>query len=257
LFTNPRPEAADLGRYYKSEEYISHSNSRRGIINKVYHRIRKRNHKTKFSIIEREVNTGRILDIGCATGEFLAFMKERGWTCQGVEPDPEARAFAAENYGLEVLEEDALNQFPEKSFEVITLWHVLEHVPRLQERMKQLKRLLKPGGLLVIAVPNAASYDAQKYGSYWAGFDVPRHLYHFSKESAVSLFEKQGFMCKEILPMKFDAYYVSLLSEKYRKSSLKILKAFFSGWRSNCYARRHQNGHSSLIYLLKMAKTEN
>jgi 2-polyprenyl-3-methyl-5-hydroxy-6-metoxy-1,4-benzoquinol methylase len=251
IFTNPRPIASDLGKYYKSEEYISHSNSQKGIVNKVYHWIRRRNHKTKFQLITKYVDTGRLLDIGCATGEFANYFKSKGWEVTGVEPDADARKFALTTYNIKVLPEEDIQKLEAGSYDVITLWHVLEHVPELGKRIRELKSLLHDNGLLVIAVPNPESYDAKYYGEFWAGYDVPRHLYHFSQKAAKGLFERFGLSCIGIIPMKFDSYYVSMLSEKYRNSGSRLMKAYRSGCRSNKYAKKNDNNYSSLIYLLK------
>jgi 2-polyprenyl-3-methyl-5-hydroxy-6-metoxy-1,4-benzoquinol methylase len=256
LFTNPRPEAANLGKYYKSENYISHSNSRKGILNKVYHLIRRHNHKKKFNLISGLVNKGEILDIGCATGEFLNYFKERGWGISGVEPDADARSYAKANYNIDVWPEEEIDRLTPGTFDIISLWHVLEHVPALNERMIAIEELLKDEGYAVIALPNVASYDAAWYGEFWAGYDVPRHLYHFSRETAEKLFSKHGFQLVKIEPMKFDAYYVSLLSEKYKNKRKSLFKAMNRGCKSNQWAKRHQNDYSSLIFVLKKKKTE-
>jgi|WetSurMetagenome_2_1015567.scaffolds.fasta_scaffold85646_2 2-polyprenyl-3-methyl-5-hydroxy-6-metoxy-1,4-benzoquinol methylase len=253
LFTNPRPPSQELGRYYKSENYISHSNSQKGIINRIYHIIRKRNHKKKYNIINREIANGKILDIGCATGEFLHFFQKKGWDVNGIEPDPDARKFACESYKMKVSSESELDNFENEIFDVITMWHVLEHVSDLNRRMSDIVRLLKTNGLIVIAIPNAGSYDAQHYGSFWAGYDVPRHLYHFTPEVALKLFCRYSLKCIKIVPMKFDSFYVSLLSEKYLSKQKKYLKAFFIGLKSNCRGRKNNN-YSSLIFLLKKEK---
>jgi 2-polyprenyl-3-methyl-5-hydroxy-6-metoxy-1,4-benzoquinol methylase len=255
LFTNPRPQKEDLGHYYKTENYISHSNLQKGLINRIYHFIRKKNHKKKYSIIKKEIPSGKILDIGCATGEFLNYFKRKGWGVTGVEPDSDARKFASENYKLNVFLESELDNFEDGNFDVITMWHVLEHVSDLNKRMSELVRLVKTDGLIVIAVPNAGSYDAQQYGSFWAGYDVPRHLYHFSREAALNLFNKYSLKCIEIVPMKFDSFYVSLLSEKYLSEKKKYFKAFRMGLKSNREGRKNNNNYSSLIFLLKKEKS--
>lgn len=254
LFTNPRPEPEKIGAYYKSEEYISHSNTRKGLISQIYHRVRRHNFKQKFKLISQESKGSNILDVGCATGGFLSFFKQKGWTVTGVEPDPEARNFAIQQEGLQVFDEKELDHLPEKSFDVITLWHVLEHVPNPQQRLNQLKNLLKDDGLLVIAIPNPGCFDAQHYGTFWAGYDVPRHLLHFKQPVARKFFEKMQWRISGIYPMKFDSYYISLLSEKYQFGKTSYLRAFKTGWRSNRWARKNQNNYSSLIYLLRKEK---
>ncbi len=254
LFTNPRPALNDLGRYYKSEDYISHSNTKKGLVSKVYHWVRNHNFKKKFKIIS-ELSKGReLLDVGCATGGFLSFFKEKGWSVTGIEPDSDARKVAKEVNGLNVFDESELVHFKENSFDVITMWHVLEHVPFPGERLEVLKRLLKEDGLLVIAIPNPGSYDAEFYGKFWAGYDVPRHLLHFKQNVAKKFFEKLHLDCFCIKPMKFDSYYISLLSEKYKNGKTSYINAFFKGWKSNRFAKKHENNFSSLIYLLRKKK---
>lgn len=250
-FTNPRPEAENLSAYYKSEEYISHSNTKKGIVNKVYHFVRNYSHKKKYSLINKfQTNGNSILDIGCATGEFLNFFKEKGWETLGIEPGVEARKFAKENYNLNVYEESEIEKLPNQSYSVITMWHVLEHVPQLNKRITELKRILKDDGILVIAVPNSNSYDAEYYKNFWAAYDVPRHLYHFNSDTLRKLFKKNDFRIEKILPMKFDSYYVSLLSEKYKNKKSNFLKAFYIGLKSNFKAGNELN-NSSIILVLK------
>lgn len=247
-FTNPRPYANELGKYYKSTDYISHSNSRKGFFNTVYQQVRNYTLKKKFRLITQKVSSGVILDIGCATGEFLNTMKSHGWKTNGIEPDDLVRKAANEKYGLEVFEENELNTLPLHSYDVITMWHVLEHVPNLNERIEQCKKLLKPEGYLYIAVPNSESYDAEIYKEFWAAYDVPRHLYHFSKETINRLLENHKMKISEILPMKFDSFYVSILSEKSKGNKLPWIKAIWNGFWSNLKASKKMN-FSSLIFI--------
>lgn len=250
-FTNPRPEAAELGKYYESAEYISHSDSRKGIFAAVYQQVRKFTLGRKLAMISKFQQKGEILDIGCATGQFLNYMAEHGWNATGIEPDNKTRARAISEYGLKVFPEEQLNSFDKATFDIITMWHVLEHVSDLNGRMKQLKNLLKPQGTLIIAVPNCEAYDAKIYREFWAGYDLPRHLYHFSKSDMKLLVEKFGFTIVNVLPMKFDAFYVSLLSEKYKAGKMRWLPALWNGFWSNLKSGQNQ-GHSSLIYVIKL-----
>ena len=250
-FTNPRPEAEQLGRYYKSENYIAHSNTHKGFIARLYQMVRNQTLQQKYRLIAKSVPKGTILDIGCATGEFLSVFKSKGWKSIGIEPDSDAAGYAKTNYALDVFGENELNSLPANSCDVITMWHVMEHVDDLSTRVEQIKRLLKPGALVFVAVPNPNSWDAVHYDKNWAALDVPRHLSHFSQSNMQFLFvTNKNFEIVNTLPMIFDSFYVSLLSEKYLKSVGGIFRAFFVGLRSNIKAS--QNGeYSSLIYVFQ------
>jgi 2-polyprenyl-3-methyl-5-hydroxy-6-metoxy-1,4-benzoquinol methylase len=250
LFTNPRPKASKLSSYYQSEEYISHSNSRKGFQNILYQMVRNYTISQKLKLILNYKITGSILDIGCATGEFLNHCKSKKWNVLGIEPNESARRDGIENYSLVIEDETHLSTISQSSFDVITMWHVLEHVPLLNERMDQLQKLLRPDGYLFIAVPNANSLDAKLYNSFWAAYDVPRHLYHFTRDTISQLFSRHSFELINTVPMKFDAYYVSILSEKYIHLKNNFLNGLLSGYASNRAA--HQNKeYSSMIYVFK------
>lgn len=252
LFTNPRPAAGELPAYYQSAEYISHSNSRQGIQNFIYQQVRKYTLGRKYKLIQNYSQGSRILDIGCATGEFLNYFKKRNWETFGIEPDAKARKMGISNYALHIEDEEYLDKLPDASFDVITMWHVLEHVPLLNERIAQLQRLLSPRGILFIAVPNPASPDAVFYGSYWAAYDVPRHLYHFTRKTIPFLFSKHAFRLVQEIPMKFDSYYVSMLSEKYMTGKNRFFTSIVRGFKSNRSADR-SGEYSSLIYAFRKA----
>lgn len=251
LFVNPRPSSSEISRYYKSDNYISHSTKQKGLLNKVYVLIRKINHKKKYKIISKYKPTGSILDIGCATGEFLNYLKKNGREVCGIEPDETARTFAKKTYDLDVYNEEKLAELNENNFDIITMWHVLEHVHDINERINQIHRKLKNDGIAIIAVPNPASKDAAIYQNFWAGFDLPRHLYHFKFDTIKALFEKNGFYFLEKIPMKYDAYYISMISEKYKTGGKKLFKAFFNGYKSNLWAKKNNNEFSSMIYIFK------
>jgi len=247
-FTNPRPEPASLGKYYESTEYISHSDKRKGLFASVYQLIRTYTLGRKQVLVEKYSPKGRILDIGCATGHFLHHMKGNGWDTMGIEPDKKTRERAIKELGVEVYAEEKLDTIINSEFDVVSLWHVLEHVPGLSTRMQQINKVLKKRGILILALPNPNSYDAIHYGEYWAGYDLPRHLYHFTKRDVETLLKKYGFALKAIRPMRFDSFYVSLLSEKYKTGKMKWLSAFGVGFISNLKARKDMN-YSSLIYI--------
>ena len=251
LATFPRPDLEQLPSYYKSENYISHTDSKKGFFDKVYQQVKNLMLKNKLNWIEKEEIPGaKILDIGAGTGDFLRAAKNRNWEVFGVEPNPDARKLASEK-GVEL--EKTTASFPDQSFDVITMWHVLEHVPDLEEQIKELDRLLKPNGLLVIAVPNFKSDDAKKYKENWAAYDVPRHLYHFSPSAIKKIFNSTGFLLTSQKGLFFDSFYVSLLSEKYSSGSGNFLRAGYNGITSNLKARSSGN-YSSLAYFLKKSR---
>ena len=251
-FTQDVPEQSAIGKYYQSEAYISHSDTKEGIINKLYHSVRKftLSNKRKLIFSQTKKQKGNILDVGCGTGAFLNTMKETGWSITGLEPDEQAAQNAKSLYNIDTQSSDQLFNLPANSFDAITMWHVLEHVHQLQEYIAQLKKLLTKNGVLFIAVPNYTSHDAAHYKESWAAYDVPRHLYHFSPESMKVLIEKHGMNIKAIKPMWYDSFYVSMLSEKCKHDKNNIIKAFFIGFISNCIALFDKKKCSSVIYVI-------
>ncbi len=249
-FTNPVPSEDTIGKYYQSEDYISHSDTKKGIINKLYHFVRKRSLKSKLNLINNAAtNKGLILDIGCGTGYFLQTCKEDGWKIEGMEPDSNARTLAEKNTGQTIF--DNLHSIKEENkYDVITLWHVLEHVHKLNENLQHINKLLKTNGRLIIAVPNCLSYDSTTYKEFWAAYDVPRHLYHFTPSDMDNLLNKQNFIKTDTQPMLFDSFYVSMLSDKYKFGKTNYLRAFLNGLKSNRKASTNKN-YSSLIYVFK------
>jgi SAM-dependent methyltransferase len=255
-FTQDVPDAAHIGPYYKSEEYISHTDTSKGLVNSLYQKVRRHTLQQKVQLVTNVTGRqkGRALDVGCGTGAFLSALKDAGWEVQGLEPDADARRLASERSGLNVQPAEALYELPPASFDAITLWHVLEHVHELQRYMERLKELLAPGGKLLIAVPNYTSGDATTYGPYWAAYDVPRHLYHFSPRSIKVLAERHGLRLNDEKPMWFDSVYISLLSSRYRHGQTNWLGAPLAGLRSNFKAFFNKERCSSLTYILEAAK---
>ncbi|MFV5694158.1 class I SAM-dependent methyltransferase [Flavobacterium sp. LB3P122] len=248
LITYPQPSLENLGKYYESVDYISHTDSKRSLFEKAYHFVKSIALKNKLNLINSlQPNKGSILDIGAGTGDFLSVAKENGWHTIGVEPSDKAKAIAKQK-GVSFIDETS--ELESHSFDIISMWHVLEHVPDLDEQLKELKRLLKPNGTLIIAVPNFKSFDAKYYGKFWAAYDVPIHFWHFSKKAIKMLFEKEEMQLVKVLPMKFDSFYVSLLSEKYKTGKMNFIKAFFIGLQSNWDATSDFE-YSSHIYILK------
>jgi 2-polyprenyl-3-methyl-5-hydroxy-6-metoxy-1,4-benzoquinol methylase len=251
LKTYPQPALESLGKYYESDDYISHTDGKRSLFEKLYHTVKQKALRDKISLVQRfKPSKGELLDIGAGTGDFLVVARDNGWSITGVEPSKKAKSIAK---GKGVPFTADLQQIPSHSKDVITMWHVLEHVPDVQAQITELKRILKPDGVLVVAVPNYKSYDAQYYGAFWAAYDVPRHLWHFSKASIKKLFGQQQMDLVEILPMKFDSFYVSLLSEKYKTGKMNFIGGFWRGLVSNLKASKNME-YSSHIYVLKNAK---
>lgn len=250
--TTPRPEDELLGKYYQSEEYISHSGKSSGIMGSIYRLARSFSLKWKKNLVSSHAAKGAILDFGCGTGEFLQTLQKASWEITGVEPSDLARSKAAELTRKKI--HVTLRECENQKFSTITAWHVLEHVPNLVETIQTLKGLLNKNGTIFIAVPNYLSPDSKAYDSYWAGLDVPRHLWHFSKHSMKTLMETAGLELIKIVPMKLDAYYVSMLSEKYKNNNtlgvLQLIRGSLTGIKSNLKARKSIN-HSSLIYIAK------
>lgn len=251
-FTQDVPAAAAIGRYYQSENYISHTNTSKGLVNRLYHLVRNYTLGSKMKLVQSVSgrNTGTLLDVGAGVGAFAAFMREKGWQVTGLEPDGETRKRAQEQHRITLQDSADLFQLPVAHFDVITMWHVLEHVHQLDDYIQQLKALLKPGGVLLIAVPNYTSHDASYYQAHWAAYDVPRHLYHFSPASMRTLLQRHGLAVKATRPMWFDSFYVSLLSEKYKTGKASLVKGFWRGFVSNLKAGGNKEKCSSVIYVI-------
>ena len=243
----------NIGRYYESEKYISHSNTTKGLVNSVYHSVRKYMLGRKRRLVEKAsgIIKGHILDVGTGTGFFLNEMKDYGWQVTGTEKSSDARDFAKKEFNLDNFPSENLFTLKDNSFDVITLWHVLEHIHRLNENMETFNRLLKPDGKLIIAVPNHESSDAKHYKNFWAAYDVPRHIWHFAPKQMKKLGEKHGFKLASLHTMPFDSFYVSMLSEKYKKSKLGLLKGIFYGKLSWLNSIFNPAKCSSVIYVFE------
>lgn len=255
-FTNPRPEESISVNYYQSEDYVSHSDTQKGVINKLYHIARKFTLARKLKMVKTASNKtrGNILDLGCGTGAFLNVCKENGWNVQGIEPSVVAREFAKNNYGIGLYDIKSWDKIEDHSIDVVTAWHVLEHIYKLEEEILQVKRVLAESGSFIVALPNCNSADAEFYCKYWAAYDVPRHIWHFTPSDVKRFIDKQGFSLKDVLPMPWDAYYICMLSEKYKLGTINYPRAMIHGWYSNKKAKKEKDKWSSQIYILKPIK---
>ncbi len=252
-FTIDPPGESEISKYYKSEDYVSHSNTNKGITNRLYHIARRWMLRSKFKTASKASGRkqGNLLDIGCGTGYFAAYMKNRNWTSIGIEADPDAKKYAEEKFGLKVFSLDELPSFRASEFNVVTLWHVLEHLSSPKDVINEVSRILEKTGVCIIALPNNDSFDAHYYKKYWAAWDVPRHLWHFNLSSFQSLIKDTGLQLRSYKRMPLDSFYISILSERYRGSGIGFLKGIVIGkiaWISSWF---NKSKSSSLIYILE------
>jgi len=252
-FTHNAPEENAIGPYYQADSYISHTDTDKGLISKLYKAARSFTLRHKRRMVQgyTGLQQGKLLDVGAGTGVFAHAMQQAGWQVTGLEPDSGARQVAIRNYGMQLLSPESLFQQDAQSFDAITLWHVLEHVHNLHGYLQLFGALLKPNGRLLIAVPNYTSADATHYAQYWAAYDVPRHLYHFSPQAMRRLAGMHRLEVQSVHPMWLDAFYIALLSEQYKTGRQRLVQAFWQGLGSNIKALLHKESCSSLIYILR------
>ncbi len=252
VFTYSYPDEKDIGRYYDSGEYISHDDKAKGFLNLVYLQARNIMLNRKRRLVKKStgLTTGSILDIGCGTGYFAGTMKKAGWEVKGIEPNLKARDFASGRFGIRILDPEKISELPDASFDCITMWHVMEHFHKPSDYAAQIRRLLKPGGICIAALPNCNSHDAQHYGEEWAAWDVPRHLWHFTPDTFRVFAEKEDFAVTEIKPLPLDVFYISVLSEKNRRSFMPFIKGMITGTLFAFMTLSGKYRSSSLIYFL-------
>lgn len=252
MFTQDAPDEETIGPYYQSPDYVSHTNTQQGLVNNIYHRVRKITLASKQKLVEEycQKSRGSLLDIGAGIGAFAAHLKMAGWTVTGLEPDNQTRKRANEIYAIELLPSEVLYEMKDDSFDAITMWHVLEHVHDLHGYLSKIRSALKPGGKIFIAVPNHQSGDAAYYKENWAAFDVPRHLYHFNPKAMKMVLGLNNLKLIDTKPMWFDSYYVSLLSEKYKSGKQSLIGGALRGLSSNLQALANKKRSSSLIYIV-------
>jgi len=250
-FTNPVPSQEELPEYYKSEAYVSHSQTKEGLVNRLFHvaRIYTMRYKKRAVCHNTGKKEGKLLDYGCGTGDFIRFMQNAGWQCSGYEPDPDARETATQNTGANISGQDGLENLEHGQFDCITLWHVLEHVYEPGNTIEHLLKLLKPGGVILFALPNYNSADAEFYREFWAGYDVPRHLHHFTYQSFSHLAEKNNMHIPALQRMHLDSFYVSMLSEKYLAEKGSQFRGVWQGFKSWLAALFNKKRGSSIMYV--------
>ncbi len=253
VFTFNYPDEKEIGRYYDSGEYISHDDKAKGVLNLIYLQARNLMLKRKSRLVKKStgITKGKILDIGCGTGYFAGAMKKAGWEVKGIEPNLKARDFASGHFGIDILDPSEISGLPDASFDCITMWHVLEHFHKPSDYATLIRRLLKPGGICIAALPNCSSHDAQYYGEEWAAWDVPRHLWHFTPDTFSIFAEREDFAITEIKPLPLDVFYISVLSEKNRQSVMPFIKGMIRGSAFAFMTISGKYRSSSLIYFLK------
>ena len=250
LYTMPRPSKDKIGEYYKSDKYYSHQENKSGFIPKLYELVKSFNVKNKFNMATKGKTIGKLLDIGCGVGDFIHTAEQKGWDCVGVEPSDEAKNIAKSRTKGNIIDSEKLEQIQDQNFDVITMWHVLEHVDDIKWQVNQLQRLIKDDGRIVIAVPNYKSYDSEFYQQHWAAYDVPRHLNHFDKMIIAKMFKSKELKLINTEKLVWDAYYISYISEQYMQHSLALMRGVWRGLISNCKAR--QTGEwSSMVYIFE------
>lgn len=253
VFTQGIPDEKEIGRYYESQEYISHSNTKKGIFNKIYHVVRSIMLRRKTGLIEKLtlLKNGNILDYGAGTGYFAHAMAKKGWEVTAIEKSPQARELAKTRFGIEIFSEEHLSEIGDKEFDVVTLWHVMEHIQELDRFWDELYRIIDDTGIAVIALPNCKSYDAKIYKENWAAYDVPRHLWHFTPDTLMRWGEKHGFILERQITMPFDGFYISMLSERYRGSMLASMRGLWNGLKGWCATSTRREASSSIIYVFR------
>ncbi len=248
--TSPRPARESLGKYYQSDTYISHSNKGNSLVNVIYKMVRRYTMYQKTQLIKGFMGSGKLIDYGCGTGDFLAACQHKGYNVLGIEPSDIARKQAIAQTSTTIYPH-LDNLAKDEKVDIITMWHVLEHVPNPKETLAHLKKHLNTGGYFIIAVPNRDSFDAKYYKEHWAAYDVPRHLFHFNPLNIKYLSKELKLSFVKMIPQYFDAYYVSMLSEKYLKGNSAFIKGMIRGLQSNRSAVKNNNNYSSLIYVLR------
>lgn len=252
-FTQNVPDEKEIDRYYESPTYISHSNTSKGFVNRVYHIVRRIMLQKKARKVEMltGLKNGRLLDYGAGTGHFARLMETRGWSVTAIEKNGKARELAHKEFGFEMLPVEALSTIKDKELDVVTMWHVMEHIQEPDRMWDELHRILGDKGIAIIAVPNSASYDALEYKEHWAAYDVPRHLWHFTPGTIAQWGEKHGFVLDGQYTMPFDGFYISMLSEQYKGSRLHTIRGFWNGFKGWLLQCRRSSASSSIIYVFR------
>ena len=255
VFTQNVPDENEIGRYYESPTYISHSDTNKGFINRCYHIVREIMLRRKAALVNSLVGSDKthLLDYGAGTGYFARAMQRLDWDVTAIEKSEQARKYSQEQFGFEMLPVEALDDCEAGCFDVVTMWHVMEHIQDINGFWGKLHHILDDSGIAVIALPNSASYDAHAYREHWAAYDVPRHLWHFSPSTVMKFGRKHGFILERQYTMPFDGFYISMLSERYKGSKLSLVKGVWSGLLGWLASWSKKSASSSIIYVFRKA----
>lgn len=246
--TTPQPSQQELKAYYPKEGYLSHADKANGLKDRLYLWVKKRNIQTKLRWIGLNSEQSKLLDFGAGNGAFALVAQAKGWRVYTQEFSEDVLLSLKEK-GLKTV--DVSKQ--KDTYDAITLWHVFEHLPNPKAQLATFYNALAPGGSLVLALPNINAWDARHYGAQWAGYDVPRHLWHYNKAAIVELAKDTGFYLVNTHNMFWDAFYVSLLSEQYRHAKCSWINAVIKGSLSNLLGWRKKNT-SALTFILQKPK---
>lgn len=246
------PAEEDAGKYYVSDEYISHTDSKQSLADRLYHLARGFMLKRKGKLVDSAVgkSAGIMMDFGSGTGYFAAFMQQRGWQVTGIELSEMARNYSVERFGIRAIGPQQVRDLPSASADCVTFWHVLEHLYDPAGWMDEVKRILKDDGRCIIALPNFASADAEWFGKRWAALDVPRHLWHFSPQAFREFAEKQGFVCESTSALPLDLFYISLLSYRNDGKGMPLARGVLTGVVIALRSLFRRDSASSLVYVL-------
>jgi 2-polyprenyl-3-methyl-5-hydroxy-6-metoxy-1,4-benzoquinol methylase len=246
------PAEEEAGKFYASDEYISHTDSRQSLADRLYHLARRFMLRRKGNLVDSAVrkSTGVILDIGSGTGYFADFMQKRGWQVTGIEISEQARNYSVERFGIRAIDPHHVHNLPSASADCITFWHVLEHLYDPAGWMDEVKRILKEDGRCIIALPNFASADAEWFGARWAALDVPRHLWHFTPDAFRRFAVKKGFVCESTSALPLDLFYISSLSYRNTGKGLPLLRGVLTGVVIALRSMFRRESASSLVYVL-------
>ena len=252
-FTQGVPDESEIGRYYESPDYVSHSNTSKGVLNKLFHIVRNIMLRRKVSLVKKLtlLRHGKLLDYGAGTGYFASSMQKAGWNVTAIEKSKAAREQGKDLFGIDMQPEEALAAQPDKKYNVVTLWHVMEHIQQLDDFWEQLHRILDDSGIAIVAVPNRASYDAEFYREHWAAYDTPRHLWHFTGSTLAKWASKHKFILERRYPMPFDGFYISMLSERYKGRKLATLRGVWNGFLGWIASFDKCGASSSIIYIFR------